>query len=312
MNDLPPPLRQSTHRVLMVRPATFYSNPETAQTNAFQQPEPEDASTLAQGEFDTMVVTLRQRGIEVITVDDTSQPETPDAVFPNNWLSTHADGSVVTYPMQPVSRRAERRADVVQNLSDVHGLAMARHVDLSLLEQDEHYLEGTGSLVLDRVHRRAYACLSPRTTMPALTAFCQKLDYEPIAFSAFGEDGTAVYHTNVMMCVGSAVIVACVDAIAEDDRERVTRAMGADHQLMPISLAQMNAFAGNMIELRSAQGYSVMVLSQTAFDSLSDAQRDILSGSTTLLPIAIPTIETAGGSVRCMIAEIFLPEAASR
>ena len=299
---------QTTGRVLMVRPHTFFSNPETASSNAFQIPEPEEATALAQGEFDAMVASLRDHGVDVIVVEDTATPETPDAVFPNNWISTHSDGTLITYPMQPMSRRLERRDDVVALLGDSHGLRVTRHVDLSVLEQDNEFLEGTGSLVLDHVQRRAYACYSPRTTQKALDRFCLEMDFAPVAFHATDRRGTPFYHTNVMMFVGSAVIVACVDAIAENDRERVVRALQADHELIPISQSQIDAFAGNMLECAGQGDKNLLVLSSRAQASLDDAQRARLSAHLDLLPMSIPTIETAGGSVRCMLAEIFLPE----
>ncbi len=299
---------QTTDTVLMVRPAVFFSNPETAQTNAFQTPEPDDATQLARAEFDAMVAALREHGVRVVVVEDTADPRTPDAVFPNNWLSTHADGTLITYPMQPVSRRAERRQDVIDALSAEHGFAVRRHLDLAVLEAQRSYLEGTGSLVLDRRHRRAYACLSPRTHDDALQRFCRDRDYEPIAFEALGADGTPVYHTNVMMCVGRDVVIACVDAIAAADRDRVVRAVQARHRLVDLSLAQMNAFAGNMLELAGPDGRGLLVMSATAHAALTEPQRAALAASCDLLPIHVPTIETAGGSVRCMLAEIFLPK----
>lgn len=304
---------QTTHRVLMIRPCRFFANPETAKTNAFQSAAGLSVTEAeAVREFDAFADTLRGEGVEVIVVDDTPTPATPDAVFPNNWISTHADGTVVTYPMQPISRRAERRTDIIDALRDQHGLDVVRHVDLSALEQDDTFLEGTGSMVLDRVGRRAYACWSARTHEAALHSFCHTMEYEPVGFDAFGEDGTPIYHTNVMMCVGSTFIVACTEAIGAKDRERVTAKMVEHHELVPISLAQMNQFAGNMLEVTGRDGAARLVMSQRAFDALSAQQRASLERHTRIVPVAINAIEdAAGGSVRCMLAEIFLPARAS-
>ncbi|MEM6641315.1 MAG: arginine deiminase-related protein [Pseudomonadota bacterium] len=301
--------QQTTDTVLMVRPHRFYSNPETAITNAFQTPEPDDATTLALSEFDAMVAALSDAGVRVIVESDTPEPATPDAVFPNNWLSTHADGTVITYPMQPQSRRAERRQDILDGFKARHGLTVSRHLDLSTLENDGVYLEGTGSLILDRVGRRAFACFSPRTDPKGLARFCEATSYEPVGFTACDQDGVPVYHTNVMMCIGRQIIVACVESIDNDERGRVVDAFCAHHDLVPITLGQMNQFAGNMLELSTGDGEALLVMSSTAFNSLDASQRQRLEAACTLLPLDIPTIETAGGSVRCMLAEIFLPHA---
>jgi hypothetical protein len=299
---------QTTSHVLMVRPWSFFSNPETAVTNAFQSTDHTDAVTpQAQAEFDQMVARLRELGVSVTVVQDTPEPLTPDAVFPNNWLSTHADGTVITYPMQPSNRRTERRDDVVCALGAEHGFEIRRQLDLSSLEAQDIFLEGTGSLVLDRVNRRAYACYSPRTHEAAFARFCAEMNYDAVGFDAAGSDGTPVYHTNVLMCVGSKFIVVCLDSIREKQRDQVKRTMAQDHEVIAISLAQMNAFAGNMLELQDANGRALIVMSQTAHDCLNDQQREQLAGYGQLVALSIPTIETAGGSVRCMLAEIFLP-----
>lgn len=299
---------QTTSHVLMVRPWSFFSNPETAVTNAFQSTDHTDAVTpQAKAEFDRMVEKLSALGVTVTVVQDTSEPLTPDAVFPNNWISTHADGTVITYPMQPANRRTERREDVVAALSTEYGFETRRRLDLSSLEAQEIFLEGTGSLVLDRVHRRAYACYSPRTHEEALRQFCSEMKYEAVGFHAAGADGTPVYHTNVLMCVGTGFIVVCLESIKDDQRDRLRRTMSQDHDVIAISLEQMSAFAGNMLELEDADGRALVVMSQTAHDSLTEQQQARLAGYGDIVALAIPTIETAGGSVRCMLAEIFLP-----
>jgi len=296
----------------MVRPRRFYSNPETALTNAFQTPAGNQVTEdEAVREFDEFVDCLGDHGVNVITIDDTPEPPTPDAVFPNNWISTHSDGSVVTYPMQPVSRRAERRLDVLDRLRE-RGYDVRRHLDLSALENDDVFLEGTGSMVLDRVHRRAYACWSARTHEAGLRAFCRAMIYEPVGFDAADQDGQAIYHTNVMMCVGDRFIVACVDAIDPAQRPRVVRAMQADHELIEISVAQMNAFAGNMLQVIGTGGEALLIMSQRARASLNADQVAALAQYARIVAVPIPNIEdAAGGSVRCMLAEIFLPRGVS-
>ncbi|MFK7886771.1 MAG: citrulline utilization hydrolase CtlX [Gammaproteobacteria bacterium] len=302
------PVSQTTRHVLMIRPWSFFSNPETAPSNAFQTTDHDAAVTpQAQAEFDAMVLQLEAQGVHVTVVQDTPEPVTPDAVFPNNWFSTHADGTVVTYPMLPTNRRTERRAEVVRSLTEKHGFDVARQVDLSGFEAQDAFLEGTGSLVLDRVNRCAYACYSPRTHEKVLQAFCRELDFTAVGFDAAGADGTPVYHTNVLMCVGTRFVVVCLESIVASARERVERALRSTHDVVPITMEQMNAFAGNMLELQDADGQALIVMSQTAHDGLDVEQRAKLATYGRLVAVPIPTIETAGGSVRCMLAEIFLP-----
>ena len=303
---------QLAQTVLMIRPIRFHSNPLTAESNRFQgkiDTPPDEQQSAAAAEFDGLVRALRNAGVAVIEVSDTAQPETPDAVFPNNWLSTHADGTVVVYPMEAENRRTERRHDVIDSLTEQHRFKIRRLIDLSAHEQHGRFLEGTGSLVLDRAHRTAYACVSSRTNLDALGDFAQQMDYDVVAFDAVDENGAPIYHTNVMMNVGEGLAVVCADAIREDQRDAVLeRLRQTGHELVLLSFAQMNAFAGNMLELRSASGDRVIAMSEQARRSLTDDQREAIGAYATIVSAPINTIESsAGGSVRCMLAEIHLP-----
>jgi len=299
----------------MIRPARFESNPLTAASNRFQgksgaSPEQQQAAALR--EFDGLVEALRKAGIEVIVVEDTPEPHTPDSIFPNNWISMHADGSVVLYPMEAENRRMERRADIIEYLNDELGLQVTEVVDLTAHEDAGHYLEGTGSMVLDRANRVAYACLSSRTHFDALGDFAQRMDYDIVAFDAVDSEGVAIYHTNVLMNVGEKRAVICDEAIPrEDQREAVlARLRETGHEVISLSYDQLNAFAGNMLELRNADGESVTAMSQQAYDSLSMAQRELFESNGRIVSAPIDNIErSAGGSVRCMLAEVHLPRA---
>ena len=300
----------------MVRPASFGFNPQTAASNAFQRPPPSQSDVevqgLALGEFDALAKALQRAGVQVLVVPDTEQPAKPDAIFPNNWLSFHVDGTVALYPMLAANRRWERREDILDLVVREGGFRIVRTVDLTYRESEGKYLEGTGSLVLDRAHRVAYACLSPRTDLDVLGEFAQLLDYELVAFEA--RDGAArpVYHTNVVMAIGTRFAVVCGEAIERlQHREAVfTKLRAAGHDIVDISLRQMQEFAANLLELAAAGG-PVIALSTTAWRSLGVAQRAILESHAELIPAAIPTIERiGGGGVRCMLAEIHLPRRA--
>jgi hypothetical protein len=304
--------QQSTTDVLMIRPAAFCANTQTAASNRFQNVDPStnDAQSAAVAEFDALARVLRDARVRVHVVDDTSEPIKPDALFPNNWVSFHADGVVAIYPMLAPNRRLERRMDVLEALSTAHGFRIERVIDLSHLESQEKFLEGTGSLVLDRVHRRAYACLSSRTHPDALGEFAQLLDYDIVAFEAADASGTPIYHTNVMMSIGSAFAAVCLEAIRADQRDAVARSLtDTGHKIVELTQAQINAFAGNILELATTDGGHIVALSQRADDALTPGQRDLLRTTTgPLVPAPIPTIERlGGGSVRCMLAEVFLP-----
>jgi hypothetical protein len=305
---------QSARAVLMVRPASFGFNPQTAGSNAFQQRPPTPTDLEAQGlaleEFDGLAKALQRTGVEVLIAPDTSRPAKPDAIFPNNWVSFHFDGTVTLYPMLAPNRRWERREDILEQVVREGRFRVSRTVDLSHREAEGKFLEGTGSLVLDRAHRVAYASLSPRTDLDVLGEFAQLLDYELVTFEARDGAGQPVYHTNVVMAIGTRFAVVCGEAIAHPlHREAVfNKLQAAGHDLVDISLRQMQEFAGNLLELDSAGG-RVIALSTTGWRSLGSAQRRILESHADLVPVSVPTIERiGGGGVRCMLAELHLPK----
>jgi hypothetical protein len=301
---------QCAGAVLMVRPAHFGANPETADSNRFQQANarPGDVQA-ALREFDGIVGSLERAGVEVHVADDTPVPVKPDACFPNNWVSFHADGSVVLYPMMAPSRRAERREAPLEQLRRA-GFQVARTIDLSPLEARGEFLEGTGSLVLDRSHRIAYACRSPRTTPAALADFAAALGYRVVPFDALGPGGRPAYHTNVLMAVGERFAIVCSAAIPDGDRRAVVlRALEeTGHEVVEIDIAEMNGFSGNLLALRTREGDGLIVGSDAAWAALAPDRRRRLERHGAIISAPIPTIERlGGGSVRCMIAEIFLP-----
>jgi hypothetical protein len=297
---------------MMIRPAAFDYNSQTAASNRMQEAGAAvvDAQTRARAEFDAAVVALRAAAVQVCVVADTPLPPKPDAVFPNNWVSWHADGSVVLYPMQAPNRREERRRDILEQVAERCRYRIGRLIDLSSFEAQERYLEGTGSLVLDHVGRVAYACRSSRTDEMLVRRWADQLGYEPVVFDAVDRAGVPFYHTNVMLSIGSRVAVVAADAIVPADRERVLTALAAGaRDLIPIDQAAVAAFAGNMLELLNASGQRVYVLSAHAQRALPAASLGRLAaGTDQLLPLSIPTIERlGGGSVRCMLAEVFSP-----
>ena len=305
---------QTSSSVLMIRPFRFQSNPQTAESNRFQQQDHSPGDDLihekALAEFNNLVATLEAVGIDVVVFDDTPEPPTPDAIFPNNWLSTHADGTAVLYPMMASNRRPERREDILSSLSADHGFRIEQTIDLSSFEADEKFLEGTGSIVLDRENHIAYACQSARTNPDLLGEFARRTDYELVVFDALGEDGAAIYHTNVVLCIGQDFAVICAECINGGQRQSVlNRLHDTGHEVIDISYAQMASFAGNMLELKSANGGRILAMSSQALNSLTAEQRKTLSRRTHIVAASIDTIEkSAGGSVRCMLAEIHLPK----
>ena len=310
-------MNQSTSSVFMVRPHSFRKNEETATNNHYQrdieQASPEEIIERAQEEFDGFVDQLKAAGIEVVVFDEAEPHETPDALFPNNWISTHADGTVALYPMFAPNRRTERREDVPLVLEHQFGFDVRQIIDFTEFESHNKFLEGTGSIVLDRINRKAYAALSDRTDARALEHFCDQLDFEPVAFQAFqtvDNQRLPIYHTNVMMSIGSGYAVVCLDCIdSDDERKQVVDAIAQDGlELIAITEEQVNQFAGNMLELTGDEG-PVLVMSASAYQSLVPGQIENLQQHTTLLHAPLPTIETCGGgSARCMIAEIHLPK----
>ncbi|MBF9235789.1 amidinotransferase [Hymenobacter sp. BT683] len=296
--------------VLLVRPASFGFNAETAVSNRYQQQLTETGLTAqVLAEFDAAVAALRGRGVRVRVFDDAPEPAKPDAVFPNNWFTTHADGRLLLYPMCAPNRRAERQPELVASLA--REFAVREVIDLSGTEQEERFLEGTGSIIFDHAHRVAYAGLSPRTDAALFEQVAQRLGYRPVAFRATDAQGQEIYHTNVMMCVGPGFAVICLDSIADAaERAAVVASLTATgHEIVTISQAQVGQFVGNMLALApEAGGRPLLVMSRQAHDALNPTQRQALERYAELLPLAIPTIETVGGgSARCMLAEIFLP-----
>ena len=299
----------------MIRPVRFESNPLTAASNRFQgrnAASPQQQQIDAAAEFAGLAAVLETAGITVVQVDDTPEPHTPDAIFPNNWVSFHADGTVVLYPMEAPNRRTERRQDIIDTLASQYGFQVREVVDFSHHEQGGRFLEGTGSLVLDRANRIAYACLSSRTHLDALGEFAQRMDYEVVAFDAVDRNGAPIYHTNVLMNVGEELAVICDQAIPRDDqRAAVLQSLnGTGHEVLTLTFDQMDAFAGNMLELRSSSDQRVIAMSEQARDSLTKSQLEKISNYAQVVSAPIEHIESsAGGSVRCMLAEIHLPKA---
>jgi hypothetical protein len=303
-------MNQSTNNILMIRPVSFGFNEQTAGSNAFQNRDADQQAVQdkALAEFDGFVKTLKENGVSVTVVDDTTQPHTPDSIFPNNWVSFHADGTVFLYPMQAENRRLERREDIISKLEDT--FKVAHVVDLSRFEAENKFLEGTGSMVLDRENKIAYACISPRTDKEVLTLFCEQAGYKAISFEAADANGKAIYHTNVLMCIGSGFAVVCADSIPNPhEKVVVLESLRSTHkEVVEITFDQMNRFAGNMLEVKNQAGENLIVMSQNAYQALDEAQKSTLKKYGKLIYADINTIETnGGGSARCMIAEVHLP-----
>ena len=304
--------QQAPHSVFMVRPAAFGFNEQTATSNSFQQAAQLEASalqTLAVQEFDAMVQTLRENEIEVVVFEDRKEPAKPDAVFPNNWMSLHEDGKLILYPMLAPNRRLERRPEFVQMLRDK--FLIKEILDYSDRERQGLIVEGTGSLIFDHVNKIAYASRSERTAESLVDEICKKLAYRPVVFDAVDESSKAIYHTNVLMCVGEKFAILCLDAIRkEEDQDKVLGSLAiTGHKVIAISYAQLKAFAGNMLEVKNMKGESFVLLSQSAFNSLLPGQIDAITQFADLLPINIHTIEShGGGSVRCMVGGIHTPK----
>lgn len=308
-----------TNTVLMVRPAHFNFNEQTAASNAFQQQSSSKESadniqTKALVEFDRLVTQLEAAGIRVLVFEDTSEPRTPDAIFPNNWVSFHENGQVVLYPMAAPNRRLERRLDIIKALDEQHGFEVREIVDFAPVHEElGWFLEGTGSLVLDRVNKMAYACISDRTHLKAIKKWEKLMNYKKVWWvPASDMDKKPIYHTNVLMALGDAFAV--IGSVAISNRKR--RGMmfkdleATGHEIIRISREQMSAFAGNMLQLRNQMGEKILVMSKTAHNALTQDQIECLEDYNDRFLLAdIPTIEHyGGGSVRCMLAAMYLPE----
>lgn len=300
---------QTTSHILMIRPSHFDFNQETAVNNSFQinsgdQLVPEKALK----EFDQLVDTLRSHDIDVTVVQDSPEPYTPDSIFPNNWISFHSDGTICLYPMFAENRRKERKPTVLKQISEKFELRNT--VDFTEQEIRLRYLEGTGSMVLDRDHKIAYACISIRTDENVLQQFCEEMGYTQIAFEAVDTEGYPIYHTNVMMCVADQYAVVCFDSIPNEmEKEGLMQSLMVTHKIIiPITVNQMNHFAGNMLQVENVSGTKYLVMSTQAYQSLSLEQIDQIKSFNEIIHSDISTIEkNGGGSARCMIAEVFLP-----
>ena len=302
---------QTSNKVLMISPNGFMHNSETAGSNAFQQVLEMTGAEIrvaALAEFEAMVYQLRTNDIEVLVFDDLSIPPNPDAVFPNNWFSTHPDGSLILYPMHAPNRRPEKRKDIMDMLQ--HDYQVDRIVDLSYFESSNKFLEGTGSMVFDHINKTVYACMSERTYREPLIQAAGILGYQVVCFRSNDRNGKEVYHTNVMLSIGSEFALICAESITDmSEQEFVLRQLNlAGKEVIVVSLSQMHQFACNALEVKNKTGESITVLSQSAYDSLKKDQKTKLTAHTLLLPVSLTVIETTGGgSARCMLAEIFLP-----
>ena len=299
---------QTTSHLLMIRPVNFSFNAETAVNNAFQSAASDSRTQeKALSEFEGLVRLLRDNQVDVTVINDTPEPYTPDSIFPNNWVSFHEEGIVCLYPMYAVNRRQERKPGVLEELGKKFDFSQTQ--DYSSYEKEELFLEGTGSMVLDRENRIAYACLSPRTDPEVLEHFCHGMDYKPVVFTAVDGAGNPIYHTNVMMCVADRYVVVCMDSLPVAAERALLAATIRDSgkEIIGISLDQMNHFAGNMLQVHNARGEKLLVMSSQAYESLTPAQVEKLSSYNRILHSPLTTIETnGGGSARCMLAEVHL------
>ena len=303
---------QVTSQLLMVRPANFSSNKETIETNKFQNDITPDLKNNIQAqalsEFDKMVKLLRDHEISVIDIDDIKELENTDAVFPNNWVSFHQDNTVVLYPMMARSRRTEKRYDILEYLTKYQSFKIDRVIDMSYLEEENLFLEGTGSMIFDRVNKTVFACKSSRTSLEALEIFCRDMGYNPIVFEAI-IDNYPIYHTNVMMSLGKKTAFLCSESIKDEADNLLIKNYFKDLEknIIEISPQQMNNFAGNVIEVENTKGVSHIIMSEKAYQALDHKQLDSINSASNIIAIPLETIERyGGGSARCMVAEIFL------
>ncbi len=310
-------MKQTTNSILMIRPVAFRMNEQTTVNNYYQKVldglSPENVNKKAQQEFDTFVTKLRKAGVNVTVVEDTLEPNTPDSIFPNNWISFHENGDVALYPMFAENRRAERREDILDTLED-EGFQINQIVDYTSAEEDDVFLEGTGSLLLDRENGKAYCALSPRADEEVMIEFCEDFELTPVIFEAFqtvNGERKLIYHTNVMMCMGDTFAVICADCI-DDKKERkmvLDSLRGDDKEIILITEDQVNNFAGNMLEVKGKNDERFVVMSESAYKSLTKKQIAQLEAHVEIIHSSLDTIEACGGgSARCMMAEIFLPK----
>jgi hypothetical protein len=294
----------------MIRPVQFSFNEETAVNNSFQiKGELGVTQNNALQEFDLMVELLRKNKINVLVVEDTVDPVTPDSIFPNNWISFHENGSLITYPMFAENRRNERKQHVIDRVSE--HFKIGQFIDITQYEQTGQFLEGTGSMVLDREHKIAYACLSSRTHLPLLEEWCKRMDYTQVSFISVDDQGDPIYHTNVMMCIADRYAAVCLDSVINElEKEKLKSSIIlSGKELITITREQMNQFAGNMLQVHNNEGEVFLVMSSQAYSSLTTEQINKLETYNQILHSDISTIEqNGGGSARCMMAEIFLSE----
>lgn len=308
MSQTTAPTTQST--ILMIRPVSFGFNEQTAESNAFQQRNQDQHHVQHQAlmEFNAFVDVLQANGVHVVVINDTVEPHKPDAIFPNNWVSFHENGDVILYPMQAENRRLERREDVIRQLENE--FKVNHIIDLSRFELENKFLEGTGGMVFDREYKIAYTCISPRTNTEVLQAFCKQTGYKAVTFHAVDQNNTAIYHTNVMMCVARKYAVICLRSIADEtERQNIINSLGETGKtVIEITFDQMNRFAGNMLELTGKEGESLLVMSKRAYHSLTKEQRQELEHYSKIIYADLEAIENnGGGSARCMMAEVRLP-----
>jgi len=304
--------KQYTNNIMMIRPAAFQFNEQTAVTNAFQTSDnmgnSEEVNIQALREFDNFVLKLKEVGVNVIVMHDTPNPIKPDAVFPNNWISFHGNGTLITYPMATANRRIERREDIITSLGLLFDIKHRYSFEAS--EEEGEFLEGTGSMILDRPNKIVYACLSPRTSIFLLDRFCLLMGYKLVSFFSTDANGKEIYHTNVMMAIADRYAVVCLESIKDEDkREEVRLSLeSSGKEVIEITFNQVLNFAGNMLQVEGSLGQRILVMSQQAYDSLREDQINKIKQYDSILPIPIDTIEKyGGGSVRCMMAEVFLP-----
>ena len=305
---------QTASTVLMVEPIAFSYNAQTAENNYFQVEQKDaDIQTKALEEFNSFVDKLKSKGINVITVKDTLDPHTPDSIFPNNWVSFHNDGKVVLYPMFAPNRRVERRTDILETLKD-KGFEITEIDDLSHFEDQDKFLEGTGSMIFDHDYNIAYGSVSLRLDEELFRQFCQKFGFRPVVFHSYqnaGDQRLPIYHTNVMMCVADKFVVICLDCIDDElEREKVQEVIkSTGKEIIEISEDQLQQFAGNMLQVQNEAGDKFLVMSETAYKSLTPAQIQNIEKYCEIIYSDLNTIETnGGGSARCMLAEVFLPK----
>jgi len=313
-------MSQITNTVLMIRPVQFRMNEQTAVNNFYQKSLgktlPETVNTKAAKEFDGMVEKLKKAGIHVIVVEDTKEFDTPDSIFPNNWISFHENGTIGLYPMFAENRRLERKDSILEAV-EAEGFKIETVVDYTAAEADGFYLEGTGSILLDRENSKAYCAISARADEELFIEFCEDFEYTPVVFSAYqtvNDKRELIYHTNVMMCLGNTFAVVCLASIDDKkERKNLLKHLHEDgKKVIEISEDQVNNFAGNMLQLKGTDDASYLVMSQSAFDSLRPAQVQLLEAHATIISSSLETIEACGGgSARCMMAEVFLPKTAS-